>query len=42
MPLAGTGKVKADNPPRSEPDVMVRHVSRTFRSCEETGGGVWV
>lgn len=30
MPLGGTGKVKVDNSPRSEPDVMVSYVSRTF------------
>lgn len=29
MPLGGTGKIKVDNPSRSEPDVVVRHVSRT-------------
>lgn len=29
MPLGGTGRIKVDNPPRSEPDV-IRHMSRAF------------
>lgn len=41
MPLGGTEKIKVDHPPRSEPDVVVRHVSRSFLRLREYLGSKW-